>query len=437
MPGKDETMFSRKPSRSRPRRAHLSALVAVSLIAVIGFGALTLDGGMQYRSRRRVQAATDAAALAAAVDLYKNYATNSGTDPSGTARQSAVTTATALGYPNSGNSTVTVNIPPLSGLYVGSVGYAEVIISSNQTSYFSALWGNRTLSTSARAVSRGKLIPGNQGIIILDPTISDSLEIDGKLTILNQGHILVNSTDAAAVQFSNVANLVAGEIDVVGTPGVTINKGGVNGAAVKPGVTPVSDPLAAIPEPNPATQTYYGSPNLKSNTTLQPGAYQQIQTANNIDVIMAPGVYTIGWNGKSAGGGGIQMGTGATLTGTGVMIYNLSGDSIKFDNAGPINLTAPTSGPYTGISFFQPRSVTQEIHLRSLNNITMSGTFYAQTGEFDFRPNGTAVFNMGQYICDQMEACQGDSGTGDNSTGTVILNPGNAAPTQRVIQLVE
>src|SRR5262245_38241262 len=110
MSDKDENMLLLKMSCFRPRRGHLSALVAVSLIAVVGFGALALDGGIQYRARRRVQAAADAAALAAAVDLYANYATNTGTDPKGTARKSAVTTATSLGYPNSGNSTVTVNI---------------------------------------------------------------------------------------------------------------------------------------------------------------------------------------------------------------------------------------------------------------------------------------------------------------------------------------
>jgi hypothetical protein len=303
-------MFSLKMNCAHLRRGHVSALMAVSLIAVIGFGALTLDGGVQYHSRRKVQAAADAAVLAAAIDLYNNYATNSGTDPNGTAKHTALTTATALGYPNSGNSTVTVNIPPLSGLYAGQTGYAEVIIGSNQSSYFSALWGNKTLSMSARAVARGKKIAGNQGIIILDPTISDSLEIDGKLTILNSGSIIVDSTDPAAVQFSNVANLVAGQIEVVGTPGVTITKGGVNGATVVTGITPVSDPLAAIPEPNPATQTYYGNVTVNATTTLQPGAYSKMTVGNNINVTMAPGVYTFGYNGagKNPGGGGLQVG---------------------------------------------------------------------------------------------------------------------------------
>jgi hypothetical protein len=77
------------------------------------------------------------------------------------------------------------------------------------------------------------------------------------------------------------------------------------------------------------------------------------------------------------------------------------------------------------------------VELKGGGDATSAARAVIQTGEFDFRPNGSAVFNMGQYICDQMEACQGDSGTGDNSTGTVFLNPGNGAPTQRAIQLVE
>ena len=61
----------------------------------------------------------------------------------------------------------------------------------------------------------------------------------------------------------------------------------------------------------------------------------------------------------------------------------------------------------------------------------MSGTFYAQQGEFDFRPDGSdTVFNMGNYICDQMEAGQGYS-SGGKSNGQIRLNPGTAASTQR------
>jgi hypothetical protein len=65
--------------------------------------------------------------------------------------------------------------------------------------------------------------------------------------------------------------------------------------------------------------------------------------------------------------------------------------------------------------------------------VTISGTLYAQAGEFDIRPDGSAtVFNMGNYICDQAEWGQGYSaGATGKSDGTINFNPYTAAPTQR------
>ena len=67
------------------RRGTVAVLVAVCLIPVLGVVAIALDGGLLQHNRRAVQAAADAAALAAASDLYNNYGANSGVDVTGTA----------------------------------------------------------------------------------------------------------------------------------------------------------------------------------------------------------------------------------------------------------------------------------------------------------------------------------------------------------------
>ena len=53
-------------------------LACVSMVAILGVLALSLDGGSLMAERRKAQAAADAAALAAACDLYDNYWTNNG-----------------------------------------------------------------------------------------------------------------------------------------------------------------------------------------------------------------------------------------------------------------------------------------------------------------------------------------------------------------------
>src|SRR6516165_7103865 len=101
---------------TKRRRGVVLVLLAICLTAMLGIVALAVDAGLIMDQRRRAQSAADAAALAAAVDLYKNYATNKGLDPGRTAKSSALSTAALNGYNNGGTTnSVTVNIPPGSG----------------------------------------------------------------------------------------------------------------------------------------------------------------------------------------------------------------------------------------------------------------------------------------------------------------------------------
>jgi hypothetical protein len=434
-------MFERTPQSGLRRLGHVSVMVAISLIPIVGITALTMDGSTLFDGRRKAQAAADAAAMAAATDLFTNWYKNNGVDSSGTAKTSAVTTATACGFTAGNGTTVTVNIPPTSGTFSGKAGYAEVIIQYPQQGYFTAIWSAGATTVKARAVARGTYTTGNYGIIMLDPTISDSFEVDGKLNI-NNGDVWVNSSSSTATGLLDAgANLTCNVLHAVG--GIDNSHGGVINGTIKTGESPLADPLANIPEPSVPSKNW-GNVTCAADTTLQPGDYGTITINSNVHVTFAPGLYCfggsnykVGSNGSfSPGTGGITVNSGGTITGTGVMIYNCAGDTFNFKAAGPISLTAPTSGTYQGISWWENRAKTQELHMESLNNITMSGTFYAQSGEFDFRPDGTSVYNMGNYICDQMEACQGWNGTG-KSTGTVNLTPTNGAPTTRSVMLVE
>ena len=75
-------------ARPQARRGVVAPFVALCLIALLGVTALVVDGGLLLADRRKVQGAADAAALAAAIDLYNNWNLNSGKDPSGSAASS-------------------------------------------------------------------------------------------------------------------------------------------------------------------------------------------------------------------------------------------------------------------------------------------------------------------------------------------------------------
>jgi len=130
------------------RRGMVTAQVALSLSALMAMLAVVADGGLLLVERRHAQATADAAALAAA------------------ASASAMGVASANGYTNDGTtSTVTVNIPPLSGNFtvakIGAAanGYAEVIVTWNQQRFFSGIFGSGAIPVSARAVASVVPVP--------------------------------------------------------------------------------------------------------------------------------------------------------------------------------------------------------------------------------------------------------------------------------------
>jgi hypothetical protein len=435
--------------KSEKRPGAVAALVAICLIAIVSVVAIALDGGLLLDNHRRVQTAADAAALAAADDLFNNFNINNGLDPSSAAKNSALSNAAANGFDNDGStSVVTVNIPPLSGNFVGKAGYAEVIIQYKQARDFSGIFGSGKMPVTSRAVACG--IPGNIGILILDQHLQGALEIRGNVSIQNNGQLYSNSdnttpNDSASqgatgsVYVGSSATVTAGGINVYNSLSVAGAVNYTNGGGLQYFTQLMTDPLANVTEPSTTGLPNKGSVTV-SGGTLQPGLYQNI-TINGGTVTMAPGIYYID------NGGSLNLNAG-TLQGTGVMIVNNTQQDTVFGWTNPaqgvINLSPPTptsggtwpsgttSATYNGISMWVPRSWTQEVHFQSNQNATVSGTWYAQGAEYDIRANGpSVVFNIGNYICDTGEWNQKIGGDANTGTGTININPGTSAHTQR------
>src|SRR5258706_10185561 len=106
-------------------------MVAVCLNMMLGFVAVAIDGGLLQDTNRRAQSAADAAAFAAAEDLFWNFRTQNGSDPLATAKQKAIDLTVQNGFP-----TPTVNIPPLSGPFTGKPRSVEAILSKNEKRSF-------------------------------------------------------------------------------------------------------------------------------------------------------------------------------------------------------------------------------------------------------------------------------------------------------------
>jgi hypothetical protein len=198
-------------------------LVALCLTGLVGVLAVAFDGGNLLAEKRHAQATADSAAMAAASVLYESYPKYSGADTAGTAKQAALDVAAANGYSNDGTtSVVTVNIPPASGPYTGQAGYAEVIVTFNQTRSFSNIFGSGSIPVRARAVARGPWVAPNAGVIVLDYSGKGTLNDQGNGAATETGApIIVNSNNSSAALDTGNGTMNAPEFDITGGYQVT------------------------------------------------------------------------------------------------------------------------------------------------------------------------------------------------------------------------
>jgi hypothetical protein len=417
---------------SKKRRGKVIVLFVVCLPTMMGFVAISLEGGLLLDRKRSVQAAADAAALAAAADLYSNTLLGNGLDASGTAKASVLSNCAANGYSNDGvTSTVTVNIPPKSGTAVGQPGYAEVVIQSNQQRGFSAILGSGDIPVRARAVARGQWATFAYGIIALDPHAPGAFTVSGNgpANVTGSASIIVNSDyHPNALSIEGNGGVSASAISVTG--GYQASGSGRPVPTPTTGVPPMPDPLAYLTPPDPNSLPLRSTSQLQVQVamTLQPGVYRGgIVLNTDANVIFSPGIYYLD-------GGGLTISGNGSVTGTGIMIYNApksTSDQIVLSGNGSLNISPMTTGIYQGISIFQDRNSTAEVDISGNGGVggitsSVTGTVYAANALVYVQGNGS--LNGSQLVSRTIKA---------SANGGFNMNFGGPTAKTRWIGLVE
>jgi hypothetical protein len=438
--------------------------VALTLTALTGVVAIAVDGGILLAERRHAQATADAAAMAAASDLMLNWNNYAGVDTPGTASASAKDTASANGYKNDGtagngsgnspgSSVVTVRLNGsnyLGGPSAGTAipkGYAEVTVTYYQGRYFSTVLGSGTIAISARAVSRGKMAAiKNLAVLVLDPSgesvIDNGGGNSGGITVTG-GSVVVNSSASKAIDTNGGATLTAQQFVVTGGYGKSNLVTAPTPNQVTTGVIPTADPYAYLPAPTqPAKADWYTQ---NGNIYVPPGAYGVAAGDTYNDLGNIPNGSNVYFIQASAGQGNvIYIGSGVTNggfnsnnatyqmdpnTSGGVMIYNASSNGLDLggNKSTSFSLTAPTSGIYQGIAYFQARNSTGDLTLNGNGATSITGTVYAPNASVTLNGNGTTVAN--QLIIKDMTL---------NGNGNVNVSYTQGSTGQgRYLQLVE
>jgi hypothetical protein len=398
------------------RGGGVAVMLALLLPVLVGVASLAIETGLWFAERRALQNAVDAAALSGAFELTAGRKTT------------VLASALADGRKNAADANFTIRNPPASGKYVGNTSAVEAVATRPQSLMLSALFlGDMTVR--ARAVARvGHL--GDPCILALERVESSTAEFTGSADIvLKDCGVKANSSSAQALTVSGSSSLTAkfvetvGGYEVSGSGKLTVDNAITNASATE-------DPLKNIA--NPAVGGCAHS-NYKQNgtATLSPGVYcNGLDLGAQAKVTLSPGVYVVN-------GGSVKINGGAQVSGTSVTIF-LTGTSgnyaqIDINGGAQVNLTAPNSGTYAGVLFFQDRNAPAggDNKFNGGSTMSLNGALYFPGQQVDFQGNTANSGGCTRIVADTVTF------TGDAALGNACASLGLASAGATPPRLVE
>ena len=412
--------FFRRVRGERGQALVLAALCVAILVGMLGFAT---DVGLLFIAKRNLQIAADSAARAGAAELnYGDYA-------------SAAQTASALnGFTNGVNGvTVTVNpsgtsIPsPLYGPYKGQAGYLEVAITQIKPTYFMKVFHWNSMPVSARAVGT---LGNNPNCIYLLATSGTDLTMSNGASISAPAcGLLADSSSTSALSVTDGTSVAVSKVGIVGSEAT--QNGTVTPTPVT-GIAPFSDPLAYLTPPpytggSSCTADPGGSYQGGSTYSVGPGsAHSTTQSGNTVcytsltlggngnKVTLNPGIYVVT--------GYLTFSSGTILGGAGVMFYLPGTASLTIANGAIFNMTAPTSGTYNGILFYQDRADTQAASIQGGGTSSLKGIFYFPAAALTLG-NGSATTFYTPIVASTLTMYGGSAFTDDDYSTVNLSSP--------------
>ncbi|MDQ2745588.1 MAG: pilus assembly protein TadG-related protein [Chloroflexota bacterium] len=362
--------------------------VAMLMTVLMLFTGLVIDYGRGAVKHRDAQNAADAAALDAA---YQIYAAQS----EGTATTQAQSIVSKHGFPSSDLTTLTfLNGGGQPTIDASAVKSVNAVVTDTFPTLLMRLVGlsSTTVNAAASAVVSASG-SGPCAICVMEPHAAHAFEQIGHATttVNGGGGVVVNSDATQAAFLQGNTHVTADSVGIVG------NYGTRGPASFSPnpvtGITLIPDPLANVPVPTCPSGNPTGQGAYSGSGTISPGTYTSISAGGNSGLTLSPGVYCIT---GSVGGGGTGQ-----FNGNGVMLYFTCGTYVSptactpgqtgagFQMTGTpnYNITAPTSGPYQGLSIFYDRNNVASFGLKGDAGDSLTGTIYAKSAAMNFVGN--------------------------------------------------
>lgn len=366
-------------------------LTTLLLVILLAFLAIAADASLFYQHKRMVQTAADSAALAGAHEIKRNLLATPG-DVVDAARTDAATNKFTHGV---NNIDVAVFQPPTSGYYVGNNSFVEAIITQQRRTFFARVFtllsgGDFNTATIRARATAG---PGSSACVyVLDPDDEKAFEISSGSFFTAECGAQVNSNDPLALSVTSGSGLTATAVNING------NYESTSGSSVSPdpntGTPAIPDPLGYLSPPSFAGCDHTDFELNSETQTLNPGVYcGGITLKSGSHATLTAGTYILN-------GGGLEVLSGSSIEGSGVFFYNTgtSGGTTErgrtfIESNSEAQLSAPATGTYAGILFFQERADPDNSNLtasiESNSNSWFHGTLYFPFHKLRFHSNST------------------------------------------------
>jgi hypothetical protein len=361
------------------RRGNVAVLFALALPMIIGGAGFGVETTLWYYKRLALQTAADTAAFSAAVER------RSGSTDS-LVQSVATQVAIENGY-DSADGAIEVNQSDQSG-----GGSVEVIVHAEIQRVFTKLFNPSPVPLAGRAVATYS-DASSACILALDRTAGKAANFSGTADLKLTGcSVMSNSSASNALNVQGSAKLRTDCAIAVGgvtaTTGLTLTE--CTASVIN--APPVGDPFKDRPAPTP-TGPCKSAPN--NNGTMSEGRYCSGASLKG-NVTLQPGVYYLE--------GDFNVQSTANITGAGVTIYLAGGSRVTMNGNASVNLSAPTSGVYSGMLFFGDR--TSSGGTNKFNGTAaskMTGAIYFAKQAVDYTGNFSGLNGCTQVVANTVE----------------------------------
>lgn len=365
----------------RDQTGNVLAISAAVMPLVIGAAAIGVDTIQSSLARRQLQRSADSAALAGAHALIQSQAV---------AQSVNHDLALNNGVPLSA-APVIENAPTV-GPYAGDEQAVRVQLAASREVPFMSFFTSQNMEVRVEATAAIINLGEFCVISLEDSTTSAGVTFTGSTSLDLGCGVATNSRAPAAISAQGSSSISASPISAVGGVPSSGNYG--PNTKLLPYSPPQEDPYADLPPPTVPSDC---KPRYTQNPNEAPPPFEPTSSGvycyRGMDI---KGTLTLPPNSVIIiDGGTLDFGSQANVTGTGVTFILTSRNAdtnpsqiadLSMNGSAVVDVTAPTSGTYAGVLFYQDRRASYGSTTVNGNSASrFQGSFYFPNRELNFR----------------------------------------------------